>query len=165
MRQGSGCRGFRAGVVRGFSAFSRLLRSAVWLQGGAGPQPSLFPDPTGAGPAKASWPPTAVTWKAASPATTCPTLRDTPLETLAQAVGSRWRIETGFETEKSDVGFDEYEMRTWADWHHHVALCLLAGASLLSLHQAWKEEDAAAHEAAGVPGGLGDAARVTVRAG
>ena len=75
------------------------------------------------------------------------------------AVGSRWRIETGFETEKSDVGFDEYEMRTWADWHHHLALCLLAGAFLLSLQQAWREKDAATHEAAGVPGGLGDAAR------
>ena len=74
MKQGDGGGGFRAGV-RGFSAFSRLLRSAVWLQGGAGPQPSLSPDPTGAGPAKASRPSTAVAWKAASPATTCPTLR------------------------------------------------------------------------------------------
>ena len=84
---------------------------------------------------------------------------DTPLETLAYEGGSRWRIETGFETEKSDVGFDEYEMRTWAGWHHHLALCLLAGAFLLSLQRAWREKDAAAHEAAGVPGVLGDAAR------
>ena len=58
---------------------------------------------------------------------------------------SRWRIETEFETEKSDVGLDEYETRTpyqvrgrlWAGWHHHVALCLLGGAFLLSLQQAW----------------------------
>ena len=62
---------------------------------------------------------------------------DTPLETLACVGGSRWRIETEFETEKSDVGLDEYETRTWAGWHHHVALCLLAGAFLLSLQQAW----------------------------
>ena len=40
--------------------------------------------------------------------------------------GSRWRIETEFETEKSDVGLGEYETRTWAGWPHHVALCLLA---------------------------------------
>ena len=39
---------------------------------------------------------------------------DTPLETLAYVGGSRWRIETEFETEKSDVGLDEYETRTWA---------------------------------------------------
>ena len=53
--------------------------------------------------------------------------------------GSRWRIETEFETEKSDVGLDEYETRTWAGWHHHVALCLLAGAFLLSLRLGGKK--------------------------
>ena len=78
---------------------------------------------------------------------------DTPLETLARVGGSRWRIETEFETEKSDVGLDEYETRTWAGWHHHIALCLLAGAFLLSLQQAWGRKDAADHPSAGVPGG------------
>ena len=87
---------------------------------------------------------------------------DTPLETLAYVGGSRWRIETEFETEKSDVGLDEYETRTWAGWHHHVALCLLGGAFLLSLQQAWGEKDAPDHEAAGLPGGAGDAAPGTV---
>ena len=58
---------------------------------------------------------------------------------------SRWRIETEFETEKSDVGLDEYETRSWAGWHHHVALCLLGGAFLLSLQQAWGEKDAPDH--------------------
>ena len=51
--------------------------------------------------------------------------------------GSRWRIETEFETEKSDVGLDEYETRTWAGWHHHITMCLLAGAFLLTLQQDW----------------------------
>ena len=77
---------------------------------------------------------------------------DTPLETLAYVGGSRWRIETEFETEKSNVGLDEYETRTWAGWHHHVALCLLGGAFLLSLQQAWEEKDAPDHETAGLPG-------------
>ena len=81
-----------------------------------------------------------------SPATTCPTLPKTRrLETLAYVGGSRWRRETEFEMDKSDVGLDEYESRTpyqvrgrlWAGWHHHVALCLLGGAFLLSLQQAW----------------------------
>ena len=89
---------------------------------------------------------------------------DTPLETLAYVGGSRWRIETEFETEKSDVGLDEYETRSWAGWHHHVALCLLGGAFLLSLQQAWGEKDAPDHEAAGLPGGAGNAAPGTVRA-
>ena len=69
---------------------------------------------------------------------------DTPLETLAYVGGSRWRIETEFETERSNVGLDQYQTRTpyqvrgrlWAAWHHHVALCLLGGAFLLSLQQA-----------------------------
>ena len=83
---------------------------------------------------------------------------DTPLETLAYVGGSRWRIETEFETEKSDVGLDEYETRTWAGWHHHIALCLLAGAFLLSLQQAWGEKDAPGQQAAGVPCGARDVA-------
>ena len=77
------------------------------------------------------------------------------METLAYVGGSRWRIETEFETEKSDVGLDEYETRTWAGWHHHVALCLLGGAFLLSLQQAWGEKDAPDHEAAGLTGWCG----------
>ena len=51
--------------------------------------------------------------------------------------GSRWRIETEFETEKGDVGLDEYEARSWAGWHHHIAMCLLGGAFLLGLQQDW----------------------------
>ena len=65
---------------------------------------------------------------------------DTPLETLAYVGSSSWRIETEFEADKSDVGLDEYETRTWAGWHHHVALRLLGGAFLLSLQQAWGEK-------------------------
>ena len=66
---------------------------------------------------------------------------DASLETWAYVGGSRWRIETEFETEfeteQSDVGLDEYETRTWAGWHHHIAMCLLAGAFLLTLQQDW----------------------------
>ena len=62
---------------------------------------------------------------------------DTGPETLAHVGGSRWRIETEFETEQSDVGLDEYETRTWAGWHRHMAMCLLGGAFLMSLQQDW----------------------------
>ena len=78
---------------------------------------------------------------------------DTPLETLAYVGGSRWRIETEFETEKGDVGLDEYETRSWAGWHHHIAMCLLGGAFLLGLQQDWGEKDAPDHPSPGVPGG------------
>ena len=56
-------------------------------------------------------------------------------ETLAYVGGSRWRIETEFEIEKGEVGLDEYETRSWAGWHHHIAMCLLGGAFLLTLQQ------------------------------
>ena len=62
---------------------------------------------------------------------------DTMLETLACVGGSRWPIESEFETEKGDVGLDEYETRSWAGWHHHIAMCLLGGAFLMGLQQDW----------------------------
>ena len=58
---------------------------------------------------------------------------DTMLETLACVGGSRWLIETEFQTEKGDVGLDEYETRSWAGWHHHFGMCLLGGTFLLGL--------------------------------
>lgn len=36
----------------------------------------------------------------------------TPLLRLAQVAASRWNIETEFETNKSDIGLDEYEVST-----------------------------------------------------
>ena len=77
---------------------------------------------------------------------------DTPLETLAYMGGSRWRIETEFQTEKGDVGLDEYETRSWAGWHHHMTMCLMGGAFLLGLQQGWGGKDAPDHPSAGIPG-------------
>ena len=68
--------------------------------------------------------------------------KDTPLETLAYVGGSRRRIETEFDMEKGDVGLDEYETRSWAGWHHHIAMCRLSGAFLLRLQQDWEQKDA-----------------------
>ena len=75
---------------------------------------------------------------------------DTTLETLAYVGGSRWLIETEFETDKGDVGLDEYETRSWAGWHHHIAMCLLGGAFLLGLQQDCGEKDAPYHPSAGL---------------
>jgi hypothetical protein len=62
---------------------------------------------------------------------------ETPLLTLARVGATRWTVETEFQTNKGQVGLDEYEVRSWPGWHHHVALCLLANAFLLSLQQDW----------------------------
>ena len=78
---------------------------------------------------------------------------DTPLETLARVSGSRWRIEPEFETANSDVGLDEYEVRTWADWRLPAEpAAVLGGKSPRS-----PGSRACPRVDGGVPGGAGDA--------
>ena len=89
---------------------------------------------------------------------------ETPLSTLAWVAAARWPIETEFETDKSDVGLDEYEVRRWAGWHHHMTMCLLAGAFLLTVQQEWGKKDAPDHAPASVSGGEGTAAAGAVHA-
>jgi SRSO17 transposase len=60
-----------------------------------------------------------------------------PLLVLGQVASRRWTIETGFEQAKGETGLDEYEVRSWRGWHHHLALALLAGLFLLLLKQDW----------------------------
>ena len=43
------------------------------------------------------------------------------------------------------MGLDEYETRSWAGWHHHIAMCLLGGAFLLGFQQDWGEKDVPDH--------------------
>jgi SRSO17 transposase len=71
----------------------------------------------------------------------------TPPATLARVAMTRWPIETEFETEKSQVALDEYEVRRWPGWRHHITMCLLACAFLLTLQQEWGEKDARGHAA------------------
>ena len=94
---------------------------------------------------------------------------DTPLETLAYVGGSRWCIETEFETEQSDVGLNEYETRTPQQVRSGLASPRgpVPAGRRFSAEPAtgWGENDAPDHEAAGLPGGARDAAPGTVRAG
>jgi SRSO17 transposase len=43
----------------------------------------------------------------------------------------RYWVERSFEDAKSEVGMDEYQVRTWRAWHHHIALTMLALLFLL----------------------------------
>jgi SRSO17 transposase len=70
---------------------------------------------------------------------------ETPWLTLAQVSAWRWPVESEFQTEKGETGLDEYEVRSWQGWHHHITMALLAGAFLLSLQQEWGEKDAPDH--------------------
>jgi SRSO17 transposase len=75
----------------------------------------------------------------------------TPLAVLARVGATRWTVETAFEQGKGEVGLDEYEVRSWAGWHHHVTLVLLALAFLLTVQQDWGEKDAGRHRTASGP--------------
>jgi SRSO17 transposase len=56
-----------------------------------------------------------------------------PLIEFVRISGMRWPIETIFEEAKGEVGFDQYEMRSWLGWHHHMLLVSLAHHFLVRL--------------------------------
>jgi SRSO17 transposase len=87
----------------------------------------------------------------------------TELATLAKVAASRWPIETELQVGKSFVGLDEYEVRTFAGWHHHITMSLLASAFLLILQQEWGEKAPRDHAAAGLSAGAGAPAATAVQ--
>lgn len=54
----------------------------------------------------------------------------TTLDELVHVAGSRWAIESAFETAKGEVGLDQYEVRSWTGWYRHITLALWAQAFL-----------------------------------
>jgi SRSO17 transposase len=51
---------------------------------------------------------------------------DTPVKELARVVKAEHRIEDCLKRAKSEAGLSDYEVRTWAGWHHHQILSLIA---------------------------------------
>jgi SRSO17 transposase len=49
-----------------------------------------------------------------------------PLLEMAQAGHNRWPIEDCFLRGKQEVGLDDYEVRGWRGFHHHMTLVMLA---------------------------------------
>lgn len=64
----------------------------------------------------------------------------TPLSEFVRLSGMRWPIETTFEEAKGEVGFDQYEMRSWLGWHHHMLLVALAHHFLVRLRLQCQEQ-------------------------
>ena len=50
----------------------------------------------------------------------------TPHRKLVWASGMRWPVESAIKESKGEVGLDQYEVRGWVGWHHHVTLSFLA---------------------------------------
>ena len=58
---------------------------------------------------------------------------DTMPQKLAEIAGCRWTIETCFKESKSEVGLDQYEVRSYDGWHKHITFACLAHALLTVL--------------------------------
>jgi SRSO17 transposase len=53
-------------------------------------------------------------------------LAEPSLSELARVIKAGACIEASFKRGKSEVGMDEYQVRTWEGWHHHMTLTLIA---------------------------------------
>jgi SRSO17 transposase len=65
---------------------------------------------------------------------------NTPLNEFVRISGMRWPIESIFEESKGEVGMDQYEMRSWLGWHHHMLLVSLAHHFLVRLRILFQEQ-------------------------
>lgn len=57
----------------------------------------------------------------------------TTMEKLVQIAGVRWTVETCFAESKSEVGLDQYEVRSYDGWYKHITFACLALALITSL--------------------------------
>jgi SRSO17 transposase len=116
-------------------------RRVTWREGSRGQQASRFAavrvrlahrHAEGAGPGPEVW--LLSEWPRGAAAPTkyyLASLPDTtPLRTLVRFGKLRWRIERDYQELKGELGLDHFEGRTWAGFHHHVALCAAAHAFL-----------------------------------
>ncbi|WP_425545107.1 IS701 family transposase [Dactylosporangium roseum] len=59
----------------------------------------------------------------------CWSPRPVPLRALVRVAGTRWNVETCFQTGKT-IGLDEPQVRRWDSWYRHTTLVMLAHAIL-----------------------------------
>jgi SRSO17 transposase len=61
------------------------------------------------------------------------------LQEMVRVGACRHGVEEAFTMAKGDVGLDEYEVRSWVGWHHHMSLTMLALWFLVSKQRALKK--------------------------
>ena len=52
--------------------------------------------------------------------------KESSLGELARVIKAGACIEASFKRGKGEAGMDEYQVRTWQGWHHHIAVSLMA---------------------------------------
>ena len=65
---------------------------------------------------------------------------NTSMKGLVRVSGARWPIERCFQENKSELGLDHYEHRSWTAWHRHMRLVCLAQLFLLRLQIKFKKK-------------------------
>jgi len=63
----------------------------------------------------------------------------TSMRELVRVSGARWPIERCFQENKSELGLDHYEHRSWTAWHRHMRLVFLAQLFLVRLQIKFKK--------------------------
>jgi hypothetical protein len=53
-------------------------------------------------------------------------LAEPSLAELARVIKAGTSIEASFKRGKGEVGMDEYQVRTWQGWHHHMVLSMIS---------------------------------------
>ena len=66
---------------------------------------------------------------------------DIPQEELNKAAIMRWPIEQTFEHGKSELGMDQYELRSWRGWHCHMLYVFIAMTFLFEVQQKFKKNN------------------------
>lgn len=64
----------------------------------------------------------------------------TSMRELVRVSGARWPIERCFQENKSELGLDHYEHRSWPAWHRHMRLVFLAQLFLVRLQLKFKKK-------------------------
>jgi SRSO17 transposase len=75
---------------------------------------------------------------------------DLQMREFVRVSRARWPIERCFQEDKSELGMDHYEHRSWRAWHRHMRLVFLAQLFLLRLRKN-KKKNADADAAASAP--------------
>lgn len=66
--------------------------------------------------------------------------QDTPLTELLHVAFSRWRVERSFEDQKTELGFDHFEGRSYIGLMRHQTITALTHLFLSRVHQEWRGE-------------------------
>lgn len=65
---------------------------------------------------------------------------NTPYTELVRMAGMRWPVETALEDGKDGLGMDEYMVRSWIGWHHHMTESILAHHFLVRVQKRLEKE-------------------------